>query len=222
MGRTFSDGIVAVAIVLFAVAGCDDERDTEAERPSSPEVERSARAFEQQGDAEEESEELKLLRQAREFLDSGENARAVYVADKLLDSKDERILVGLVDIYGWVGKRALPQLETLMNKSYPEVSVPALDAWEMLIDELGSDFSKAQAVTNAVAGLSDSAVIDAVLMHIISIKPEYSLAALEGLILGECGKIASDRAKVMFEYVAGEPYSSPERTAWLMKERNDE
>ena len=170
----------------------------------------------------EESEEAKSLRQAREFLDSGENARAMNIARSLLDSKDPQILSGLVDIFGWVGKKGMAELEELMARPEPEVSSAALDAWELSVEEISGDFAKAHAITNAAAKLSSTSVIDAVLMHIISLREDYALPALEGLILGERGKVVGECAKSMFEHISGEPYSSPERTKKLVTEKEKE
>ena len=93
----------------------------------------------------------------------------------------------------------------------------ALNAWELAVEEISSDFARTVAITNAVAKFSDPVVIDAILMHISSVEQRYALKSLEGLIVGERGKAAAERAKSMFEHISGEPYSSKERTELILK-----
>lgn len=219
MALIFSDSTKALTLILatLLVAGCPRGGGEPGEKKiieSSPTTDAP--------DAESKqslklSEERLQLEKAREYLDSGENALSMRIARGLLDSKDPEVLSGLVDIFGWIGRRAMPELEELIARDVPNVSIRALDAWEMAIDEISSEYWRTVAITNAATKISDSSVIDAILMHTFNIRVDYVLPALEGMIIGQRGKVAGECAKVMFSHVAGESYSSPERTKLLIK-----
>lgn len=210
-----SDVLVVSALLLVVAAGCSRGGGEQTERKSAA----TNSVVSTEIAIDEPTEERKRLQQAREFLDKEEYALAMRTARGLLGSKDEEVLSGLVDIFGWIGRKAMPELEELIDK--PQVSTQALDAWERAVEEIGGENAKIFAVTNAASKFSDATVIDTILMHIIDIDSDKSLRALEGLVLGQTGKAVSERAKSMFEHVSGEPYSSPERTMRLMKERSD-
>ena len=213
MARICSDVLVISSLLLVVAAGCGrgGGEQTEPKRAATNSVADTNIAV------DNPTEEQKLLQQAREFLDMEEYALAMRTARGLLGSKDGEVLSGLVDIFGWIGRKAMPELEELIDR--PQVSAQALDAWERAVEEISGETAKIFAVTNAASKFSDATVIDSILMHILDVDSDKSLRALEGLVLGQKGKAVSARAKAMFEHVAGEPYSSPERTMRLLKDK---
>ena len=219
MGAIFSEIIRLLPLLLLFAVGCERGNDSQPQqaRPTSTntvaEVKDSVKVV--------LTEEQIKLDQVRDFIDAGENGRAMNIARGLMESKDPEILTGLVDIFRWVGIKAMPELEKLAGSSMPPVSEAALAAWEMLVEEIGSDFVKIYVITNAAAKISRPAVIDSMLMHILHVESDKSLLALEGLVIGEKGKVASECAKSIFEQIAGEPYSSPERTVRITSKRSD-
>ena len=220
-----SDALVPLAAVLlgFFAAGCPrcEDRGRIAETQPSEAVLLSTNSQNAAVEKKEPTEEQIRLEKARHYLDCGENALAMREARSLLDSKDPEILSRLVDIFGWVGRRAMPELEELMSRGDEGLANSALDAWEIAVEEITSEYAKTVAVTNAVVKMSDATVINSMLMHVIDVRADYSLPALEGVIIGQPGKVSGEFAKATFEHITGEPYSSPSRTKRLLEEMND-
>ena len=159
------------------------------------------------------------LKKAQKALDDGDIFEAMKLSRGLIDSKDASVRASLVDIFRWVGKKAVPELVELVHDKNAEVASDAFSAWEFALQEMQHDLVKTIAITNLVANLDDSLVIESALMHIVNIELCYSLPALEGLVTGCRGKTCGQCAKRMFEHIAGEPWASPERTRAILKEQ---
>ena len=160
----------------------------------------------------------KTLKKAEEALDNGDIFETMKLSRGLIDSKDASVRASLVDIFRWVGKKAIPELAELVHDKNAEVASEAFSAWEFVLQEISHDLVKATAITNLVANLDDSVVIESALMHITNLELCYSLPALEGLVTDYRGKTCGQCAKRMFEHIAGEPWASPERTSMILKE----
>ena len=161
----------------------------------------------------------KTLKKAQEALDNGDIFETMKLSRGLIDSKEASVRASLVDIFRWVGKKAIPELVELVHDKNAEVASDAFAAWEFVLQEIPHDLVKAIAITNLVANLDDSVVIESALMHITNLELCYSLPALEGLVTGCRGKTCGQCAKRMFEHIAGEPWASPERTHTILKEQ---
>lgn len=161
----------------------------------------------------------KTLKKAEEALDNGDIFETMKLSRGLIDSKDASVRASLVDIFRWVGKKAIPELVELVHDKNAEVASEAFTAWEFVLQEIPHDLVKAIAITNLVANLDDSVVIESALLHITNLELCYSLPALEGLVTGCRGKTCGQCAKRMFEHIAGEPWASPERTHTILKEQ---
>ena len=170
---------------------------------------------------EELSPDMVCLRKAQKALDDEDILKAMSLSRGLMDSEDPSIRAELVDIFRWVGKKAMPELAELMKDKDATVASAALDAWEFALQEINYDFAKVAAITNIASVSENPVVIDAVLMHIIDVESRYSLPALEGLVVGFRGKACGQCAKRMFEYIAGEPWASVERTKTILKEKGE-
>lgn len=220
MGKTsFKFNLLLAGGFIFAT-GCGNEPSVDGSLTGVSEGNRVVSNAYQPAPAKVKSPEEEAIESARDFLDSGENANAMRIARSLLKSSNAEVQSQLVDIFGWIGKKALPELEELIASRNPNVSTSALSAWEMAVEEINGEFSKNAAITNAAVKYSDAAIIDSILMHINIIDEASALMVLEGLVVNSKGTPAAARAKHMFEHIAGEPYSSPERTLLLIRERN--
>lgn len=212
MGRTSFKFGCAAAVVIAAVCGCQKESAVASVAPgaatNAPTIVRKIVLTADQ----------RQLAEARSALDSEDYARALKLARGLLDTKEPEVLSDLVGIFGWIGRRALPELEELMANDDAGIRTAALQAWELAIEDISSESVRTMVLTNAVSKLNDPAVIDGALMHILNIRTDYALPALEGLATNRSLGAVSTCARAAFEHIAGEPYSSPERTRRLIKD----
>ena len=161
------------------------------------------------------------LKKAQKALDDGDILEAMKLSRGLMDSKDVSVRADLIDIFGWIGKKAMPELAELMRDPEPDIASAAATAWEFALGEMSYDFVKIAAITNLVSKLENPVVIDSLLMHTLDMELRYSLPALEGLVIGCRGKTCGQCAKRMFEHIAGEPWASPERTSAILKEQGE-
>ena len=161
------------------------------------------------------------LKKAKAALDDGDVFESMKIARGLIDSADASVRSSIIDIFSWVGRKALPELAELVHDRDPGVAQDAFRVWELALQEIPHDFVKVTAITNLVASIDNPVVIDAALMHIINIDSCYALPALEGLITGYKGKTCGQCAKRSFEHIAGEPWASPERTRMILQQEGD-
>lgn len=210
--------LITCCVVVSLLSGCGDA-------PQTPDRfdEKYARDFTNEPTLVSQVPEKVLtgeqiqLRSAREYLDQDDYYMAMRYARGLMKSQDVEIIKGILDIFGWIGRKALPEIEEFLSSEREEIATFALQHWEMAIEEISNERIKAICVTNAAAHVKRKDVIDAVLMHISSVESRVSLPALEGLILSERGKPCSFGAKEMFEHISGESWNSPERTKVILK-----
>ena len=219
-------------IFLLSTIGCEQQQESVSEEtplPQSATTETVAMVSAEEPVLPQKSRPTDLeveltsdqltLKKAREALDDGDIFEAMKLSRGLIDSKDASVRASIVDIFQWVGRKAIPELVELVHDKDAEIAAQAFAAWEFVIQETQHDLVKATAITNLVANLDDSVVIESALMHIVDIELCYSLPALEGLVTGCRGKTSGQCAKRMFEHITGEPWASPERTHTILKEQ---
>ena len=159
------------------------------------------------------SAEMKAAVQMRAALDGGDVREALAGARRLMDSKDREVRSEVVTVAAWLGKKAMPELAALMRDQDESIAQEALTGWEQAFGELNYDFERSKRMLEAVSNLTDRATIDAVLMKTSELELASALPLLEQVILQCKGKPASTCAKEMFAHLAGEPWSSTNRTA---------
>lgn len=144
----------------------------------------------------------------RGYLDDNDYDRAIVIARDLMDSKDVSVRGDVVLVFGWIGKRALPELTEMLRDPESEIAQDALVAWENACEDYPSEEIRADLVAKSVVNLEDAAIIDAMLMHLVSLDEQVSLGALQKIIVACAGRVPSSRAKEMYEHISGTVYSN--------------
>lgn len=213
-------GLLASAVTCLFAIGCERMVEEPSARPLSARTQVVEKVQRARLPRPPRTVDGKKADEARACLDEGDVQKAMFLARGLIDSKEPDIRAEMVEIFSWVGKKALPELTEMLKDPDPDVAADALRGLEVAIDEISHDYSKSSAITNAVATLENPVVIDAILMHISSIDSMYALPALQGLVIQGRGKTYGECAKRMFEHLAGEPWVSQDRTKQILRKEH--
>jgi len=219
--------LATVAVLLPFLLGCPSEKEkvhleAEGKTVRQEPSEESATNLPQTNVTAETSMPLtgdqRKVAEMNAAIDNGETHVALRMARELMDSKDAAVRMAVTDALGFIGKRALPDIEAMLGDPDGEVAQSALNAWELGLTELNSDRVRAAVVERAVKSVANRAMLDAILIQLTGIDEKLALTTLQRIIQANSGKAASVCAKSMFEHIAGEPWDSPERLLELLKE----
>ena len=117
-------------------------------------------------------DERKLCEALQEAVDADNGKGAIEIATELMASTNAEVRSHVVDMLGWFGENALPELTILMGDSDEEVAQNAINAWESCVSEIDD-----AEVRFKVSGLALNAIANK--DALLSIGGQFSNAATE-------------------------------------------
>ena len=148
-------------------------------------------------------DERKLCEALQEAVDADNGKVAVEIATELMASTNTEVRSHVVDMLGWFGESALPELTILMGDSDEGVAQNAINAWESCVSEIDD-----AEVRFKVSGLALNAIANK--DALLSIGGQFSNAATELIDSIEDAEAAFEmRVKVVQEVV--DMISSPDQ-----------
>ena len=167
--------------------------------------------------AEEQEAEL-----VDDLISRGKTLEALRHARNLMDSTNVNVRVRIVELLGWIGKRAIPEITEMMNDRSSTVSTEALTAWEQAFAEIDGRHRQTGIIIDTAKILKNPDHVNSILLHLSGIDQEVSLPALATFIESGKGTVASECARDIYKHITGgEVYESPDVTRiFLEKERS--
>ena len=150
------------------------------------------------------AEERETARAMIAAYDSGNAKAAIGFAARLLTSPSAEARAKAVEILGWSGKDALPQLAAAVSDEDPEIARSAASHLESLILEYEDGHEIAQAVVSAIGSLDDPEAIESLSHQLHGLEPEIAADAI--VSLSGMGGQAAEAAKEAFKFMSGEEW----------------
>ena len=223
VAATFAAAIVA-CLLLYRRCGADSIHDVQPQSNSVsiPTFSLAREVSELKGTTNiAPTEDDNAVLMMRKALDEGRELDALKCARSLMDSGVVDVRCAVLEVLGWIGKNALPEISEMLNDGEPTVCAEALHAWEMAYGELSSQRSQASAIEESVMKLRREDDINAILMHICEFDNNIALPLLSRIIENGKSSVVGECAREAYSHITGGcVYVSPEETAKFLKDEN--
>jgi len=220
MADVFSNVVrcVSIALAIVLLAGCERASAvSDSRQPVQNPVERqiASTVDSQPAKLTLEMQKAELMREA---LDVGDTRKALVIARGLVDAKEQKVLLRVVEAMEWVGKAAFPELTELADNKDEIVAEAALQAWDRVIDGVEDKNMRLSVIMKTARSLSRENLIDAVFLKLVDCDQIAALSALAEFVETNKGAVANRCAKEIYAHLASEPWESAVRTAELIQE----
>jgi len=213
---------IAVALVIVLLSGCERASShAVAAHAAQPSAARSPAAMTTVASTNLPSAtltpEMQEAVRMRDALDAGDMRTALSLARGLVDSKEQKVLLQVVETMEWVGKAALPELTELANNGDEVVAEAALQAWDRVVDGIEDENLRLAVVTKTARSLTRENLIDAVFLKLVDCDRIAAISALAGFIETSGGMPANRCAREMFAHIAQEEWVSRLRAEQILQ-----
>jgi len=150
------------------------------------------------------------------WLDQDNHEQVLKLGRQLMHSKDSEVRSRVVDAFGWIGVKALPELTAMLGDEQTGLAEEAYQQMKAALDEITDDTTKADLVTEGMisGNLSQSDLEDYV-MEFNSMSEDVAIRGLVKIIESS-NAIASEVARDHYNFIAGEDYTTREKAEeWI-------
>ena len=152
---------------------------------------------------DETDERYKRVRKMQRLLDEGNQTAALYDARELRFSNDKVERFAAVEVFGWIGSKALPEITEMLSDPELEIANEAWEKWEMAFNELESDDFRREVILEAAKTFDDENKLYPILWKLLEMGGELAKSTLQHI--SEGGGF-TDAAKYVAEDLYGHRY----------------
>lgn len=161
-----------------------------------------------------------LIEQMQAFMDDGNSEMALVDARQLMTAPNPLARRAAINLFRWVGEKALPEISRMLADPKAEIAQAAYDAWEVSFDEISNHNENIVSTVQAIVRVNDEDVRNAMLLKITSLSEKTAAAYLRAL-LDEPNREVADLALEYVSFMAQETMQDKsEAIKWIAGLKN--
>jgi len=173
--------------------------------------------------AQGDQENIDKIFDKLDLLISEDNLNEAYkLAKTLMKHPDADVRQDVVDIFGWIGLKALAGISAMLLDPDQGVASSARQHWESVVGDITDDTLKSQILTEGIKICKSQDDAEGSILLLDSMEISFTVRSLVNII--ENGTpAASELAREHYEFTTDEPYKSAQAAeTWLAKETAEE
>jgi hypothetical protein len=150
-------------------------------------------------------------------LDDGDSDAALTAARELINAPNVDARRAAVDLFRWIGPKALPELTRMLADPEEDLAELALEGWQMALGEITDHSATMQQAANAVVELQDEYARHEFMME-ISLLPDEIAAGYYTCMLDVQDRRVVELALEYMTFMAQEPIENKDDAArWMAR-----
>lgn len=163
----------------------------------------------------------KMMAEMHDLLDVENENGALQAARKLMTSEDVGVRGDVVEVLGWIGVKALPELSQLIADSDPDVAGAAIEQWKRAVNGVADKSVKAALLIEGMLVIKKQEDLESCAVEFSDLPDDLTVRSMVKLIQSG-NSILSEVARSHYEFVTGEAYVSPQLAEKWIKQNQEQ
>ena len=163
----------------------------------------------------------KIMTEMHDLLDVDNQSGALQAARKLMASENASVRSDVVEVLGWIGVKALPELSQLIVDGDPDVARDAIEQWKRAVKGVADEAVKADVLIAGMLVIKKQDELESCAMEFSDLPNDLTVRSMVKLIQSG-NPIASEVARAHYEFVTSEAYVSPQLAEKWIKQNPEQ